>query len=1168
MFSKKLFVFSFLLLFVLFSCSSTSNDDIVISKTKVEKVNSIDEIINSIPKYESLYKTKDTEDKTIRYIPSVLYKGSFSIHYKDWEKLSKALKDVRDLIQVSLDFSACKMEALPDESASLCNYLPYHTFYETNCLKDIYLPEGLSRYSNNFEDCKNLRAVFFPKNTVVTMLEGFSDNPSLEEIHLYKFEGSLGSGCFERCGIELPDEGYYSDRLLKLVEFPDNYINLRGSCFSSTNVEKFITPSKKYTVDEWISWCKSFEPKTGRIKEISASSELASSEGKYSPQNIANANWRSWVEGSNGDGRGETITITLAEATTLNNICIKNGFGNLAYYWANNRPKDIKIILDDDEKHFKKFTLKDTPIAQYIRINELDKFYSKIKIVIESVYKGTDPADDCAIDEIAVNAGISRREIYGAYYDSAEVPYVYSPEEQKMLKELYTLDVGAENVRVSKEGFVEVKTNNLETGSKYWEPVNGAFNGTLYNNFDPGTGGGHSWDEFHIYLNPNGEHFLFTWHDKGYGTFELFPNNLKIYIWKNQTWQKQTAKNHVSSLNEIFSALSFIEKRDFAYGFTIRNHDYADVNITVFPKGGKLCLPVPLNFEYDNEKGVFLPYKKTSITELSFGTVDSLKTLGDWKKLWEENSSDIVYHNFCNKHLQIFCYPACFNPDPKIVKYLFANGFSVETEYKLKDGKTEPYDFSALECWQTGNNTNEVRAALIEAGASYSPKMLITAFNENNLEALSELIPLVKKEERNVLLRLMADYYRKQVESKKQSEQKTLDYIKSVLILMQKNGSDISETFWDDYMEADITLMDAALAKIDNGNNVYFSMIPLLDFYQSLGLKIPEQITWGYKGKSGTPILQVAQFWYQYLFFDDNDLEPQEKAKRIKQKKELEIYLEYLLKHGVSINAQSKTGQTILHEFCVNTNQADYEAIRFFVEKGADVNIKDKDGITPLSLLIKEGKDEDEYVLPIAEYLISHNADLNIYDKNNQGPLSFLYHRFDRYKKNIDTLTRLFLENGANPNCTYYENATPLYKCAYSGKAEMCNLILEHGAAPDFKIKNKKYELSDYPLFAATRELVYNFRNYDQNKKQAYMDIIKNLVNHGADCSGLKYNKYVRESLILYLSPDQTIYNTEIRKELMDLFLTHGGADNLTDKILKEDGFSKEERKRILSYKK
>ena len=741
---------------------------------------------------------------------------------------------------------------------------------------------------------------------------------------------------------------------------------LPAAFFSLSVFSCNISDSKK------IARGTSFKPKTGIIKEISASSELDSEGGKYSPKNIANASWKSWVEGSRGDGSGESISITLEEAVALEYICIKSGFGNLAYYWANNRPKDIKIILDDDEERARKFTLLDDPSAQYVTLNDYDRLYSKIKIVIESVYKGTDPADDCAIDEIAVNAGISRRQFYGADYNSEEIPYLYSPEVQKMLRALYILDVGEENVRLSKEGFVEVVASDWETGEKYLDRPSGAFSGELYKGFFPGTGGGHSYNKFQIFLNPNGSHYLFIWHEKTSGTFNLYPSNQKIYVWKNQNWLQQTDLNHSPSLNEIFSALSFIEKRDLSYEFYTKGDSSAE--ITVYPNDGSLCLPVPLEFEYDQEKGSFRPYKKTAVTELSFGTVESLKSLGDWKSIYRENNDANSLKTFC-KSIQIFCYPACFNPDPKMIKFLSESGLKVENEQNDKGDGDLPYNnFSVLESWQAGGNNAGVREALVEAGASYSPKMLESAFEAGNLSALSELIPLVKKEERNVLLSLMGDYYRTETAYKKRTIQKTVDYIKNVLVLMQKNGSDISGTFWHDGTEKNMTLIDGAFLMMDNGFHDYVSPIPLLDLYQSYGLKIPEQIaTWNFHGDYTTPVTEVARFWCKCVILDERNLEQEEKSKRIRQRKELEALLDYLLKHGVSINARSPDGDSAIHEFCYKTDKTDFETIRFLVEKGADVNIKNERGETPLAMLLsdREGSDGTQAAI---EFLKAHGA--------------------------------------------------------------------------------------------------------------------------------------------------------------------------------------------------
>lgn len=920
---------------------------------------------------------------------------------------------------------------------------------------------------------------------------------------------------------------------------------------------------------------------TGIIVDVTATSELDKASGKYTAKNVSNSSWQSWVEGSSGDGTGESISFTLKEPTRIEFLCIKNGFGNLLYYWANNRPKDIILIFDDDENSAKKFTLDDTPLAQYINLYNLDGLYSKVTLKIESVYKGSDPANDCAIDEIAVNAGISRREEYGAVYDSDELRYVYDPETQRMLKALYTLDVGEENVRVSKEGVVQVKTQDWETGNSYWTQPAGAFSGTLYKNFWPGTGGGHHYSEFKIFLNPNGAHYLFIWNEESYGSFELYPNNLKIYCWKSTNWIEQTALKHEASLNELFNTLSFIEKRDLFYDFYTTEDDDSCVKIIANPNDPNFCLPVPFEFEYDSKKGIFLPYKDNVRIELAFGSVESLKALGDWKSEYKDAASD----NYYDSPIQIFAYPAFYNRDEKIIKFLSDNGYKVTDE---STNASNGYNniFSVLEAWQAGKNSNEVRTALIQAGASYTPEMLVNAFKKEKIEELAELLPLVKKEERKIILSEIIRYYNQAKDNSK--EEKALAYIKSVFILLQKNGVNIFDTYYHSGMKKNITLMDDVF---DNETDI----IPLVTLLKEFGISIPQNLeTWSYKGGSTTPVAIAAEMYYRTCVPKEyeKDYSPKEIVQKAKQKEKVKELFDFILNNGADINSVNKKGNTAIHQHCDDdSDYADVETISYLIKKGADVNIKNSDGKTPIALILEEA-DDFPVMDKIVQIFLEAGADLNLADNNSNTPLAaFINRNFDYYTEYRKTsnskllVVEQLLAYGAKPDCLIEDSyGARIYAIQYVAKRrqiELCSLLLKYGADVNASVildtyKGKRESLP--ALYQITKELSdwFNTNGDPENITRygdinsMYFELIKFLVENGADCSRVIEKSYESDSevsLILFLTPNRTIHDSEIGKELMDLFLSKGAAANLTEKKLKKAGFQKDEIKKILSTK-
>ena len=137
------------------------------------------------------------------------------------------------------------------------------------------------------------------------------------------------------------------------------------------------------------------------IKNVSASSELSNSQGSYPAANLIDQSWRTWAEGSRGNGTGESFTITLSdyyEIVTVAGFALKNGYGHLDYYGQNNRVKSFKIYIDGiytetiairDSINFEQYALKEPVTCETIRFE------------IDDVYPGTRFNDTC-VAEIAL----------------------------------------------------------------------------------------------------------------------------------------------------------------------------------------------------------------------------------------------------------------------------------------------------------------------------------------------------------------------------------------------------------------------------------------------------------------------------------------------------------------------------------------------------------------------------------------------------------------------------------------------------------------------------------------------------------------------------------------------------------------------------------------------
>ena len=111
---------------------------------------------------------------------------------------------------------------------------------------------------------------------------------------------------------------------------------------------------------------------------------------------------------------------------------------------------------------------------------------------------------------------------------------------------------------------------------------------------------------------------------------------------------------------------------------------------------------------------------------------------------------------------------------------------------------------------------------------------------------------------------------------------------------------------------------------------------------------------------------------------------------------------EFLNEPGSTIvNTRDITsGETALH---LVTARRDLVWVRFLLQRGANPNIRDKDGVAPIQLAVRLG------FVDGVEALIKRGADVDVNDSAGETPLIAAVHRRDV------PLVRLLLANGANP---------------------------------------------------------------------------------------------------------------------------------------------------------
>ncbi|MFP3033743.1 MAG: ankyrin repeat domain-containing protein [Wolbachia sp.] len=178
------------------------------------------------------------------------------------------------------------------------------------------------------------------------------------------------------------------------------------------------------------------------------------------------------------------------------------------------------------------------------------------------------------------------------------------------------------------------------------------------------------------------------------------------------------------------------------------------------------------------------------------------------------------------------------------------------------------------------------------------------------------------------------------------------------------------------------------------------------------------------------------------------------------------------------VKVSDNYGNTLLHWAAFNGR---LKIVEYLIEKGADVNVKERNGFAPLHLAVQGGNNilftlsAPNKHLKIVEYLIGKDADLEAIDNDERTPLHLAVEG-----SNFNT-TRLLIEKGANVNAKEKNHWVPLYLAVKDGNLNIVELLVN---SENIDIEARS-EVGDTPLHIAARE--GNF------------DIAKLLINNGTN---------------------------------------------------------------------
>ncbi len=179
-------------------------------------------------------------------------------------------------------------------------------------------------------------------------------------------------------------------------------------------------------------------------------------------------------------------------------------------------------------------------------------------------------------------------------------------------------------------------------------------------------------------------------------------------------------------------------------------------------------------------------------------------------------------------------------------------------------------------------------------------------------------------------------------------------------------------------------------------------------------------------------LIVISSFSFSDTLELENDLINATKMNDLKK-------MEYLLNKGVDVNSKkSENFPPIMHALTKNN----FEALKKLVEYDVNLDIISK-GIYPLLIPIKNENIE------IMKYLLENGADVNIKDMSGYSPLMNLI-SFD--KNNLDMID-LLINNGAKLEDINNNGATPLILACYHFNTQVIKHLVDKNAnvnATDF----------------------------------------------------------------------------------------------------------------------
>eukprot|EP01155_Anaeramoeba_flamelloides_P000705 Anaeramoba_flamelloidesa1053469_82.p1 GENE.a1053469_82~~a1053469_82.p1 ORF type:complete len:419 (-),score=77.88 a1053469_82:664-1920(-) len=223
-----------------------------------------------------------------------------------------------------------------------------------------------------------------------------------------------------------------------------------------------------------------------------------------------------------------------------------------------------------------------------------------------------------------------------------------------------------------------------------------------------------------------------------------------------------------------------------------------------------------------------------------------------------------------------------------------------------------------------------------------------------------------------------------------------------------------------------------------------------------------------------------------------------------------------LINAGANLNLQDKRGFSPLHFLC-STHKPTIEIVKLFLEKGVNIDAQTRTGCTPLHLAVKNGDCRISKLLIskgasinkadfngytslhysclsdntlLFNYLIQQGGDLNITDKKKNTPLHLIC---------SGSSSRCFLQvcilNNADLNCLDRDGYSPLMKAIMKRKRDFVKLLLESGCEIKFGTDSTRQFLEKYGQYNNLSDLFRKYEIISQKKLRHQLKKVRKKKN-------------------------------------------------------------------------